>query len=294
MRRRQAGQKVLSGDGTALRRFGMPNVLREELSRIDLSSAESEISGFIREAVMASGAEGVVVGLSGGVDSSVVVALCARSLGSDRVLSIIMPTHFTPREDLEDAEGLAADLGVRHRTIGIDAICDRIYESVGADPSNPAQKIPMANVRARVRMALLYYFANSENRLVVGTGDRSEILIGYFTKYGDGGADLLPIGHLYKTQVRGMALRLGLPDRIAEKEASPQLYPGHRAIDELPIGYDRLDPILYGLFDRKLGPEEVAELSETPLEIVKEILRRHYSSNHKRRLPPTVRPIVWH
>lgn len=271
--------------------WDMRNPLMEELSRIDLRSAESEIVGFIREAVRASGARGVVVGLSGGVDSSVAVALCAKSLGADRVLSLIMPTHFTPKADLEDAKGLADELGVERKTIGIDAICDRIYESVGADPSNPAHRIPMANVRARARMVLLYYFANSENRLVVGTGDRSEILLGYFTKYGDGGADLLPIAHLYKTQVRMMAAHLGLPSRIAEKEASPQLYPGHRAIDELPLGYEGLDPILYGLFDRRLRPEEVAELSGAPLGIVEEVLRRHSASHHKRRLPPTVRPI---
>ncbi len=269
----------------------MRNVLMEELSGIDLRSAESEIVAFIREVVRASGAEGVVLGLSGGVDSGVAAALCAKSLGGDRVLSLIMPTYFTPRSDLEDAEVLADGLGTKRRTIGIDAICDRIYESVGANHSNPAHRIPMANVRARARMVLLYYFANSENRLVVGTGDRSEILLGYFTKYGDGGADLLPIAHLYKTQVRMMAAHLGLPSRIAEKEASPQLYPGHRAIDELPLGYDGLDPILYGLFDRRLGPEEVAELSGTPLEIVKEVLRRHSASHHKRRLPLTVRPI---
>ncbi|MEM2882128.1 MAG: NAD+ synthase [Candidatus Bathyarchaeia archaeon] len=269
----------------------MGNVLMYELSKIDLRSAELEIASFIRESVRASGAEGVVVGLSGGVDSSVATALCVKYLGADQVLSLIMPTYFTPRGDLEDAEVLADELGVEHRTIGIDAICDRVYESVGADPSNPAHRIPMANVRARARMVLLYYFANSENRLVVGTGDRSEILLGYFTKYGDGGADLLPIAHLYKTQVRMMAVHLGLPSRIAEKEASPQLYPGHRAIDELPLGYDRLDPILYGLFDRKLRPEEVAELSETPLEIVREVLRRHSASHHKRRTPPTVRPV---
>lgn len=278
------GIKALSGPA-------MGNVLRDELSKIDLRAAESEIIHFIREAVRASRAEGVVVGLSGGVDSSVAAALCAKSLGGGRVLSLIMPAHFTPKGDLEDAEGLADELGVERRTIGIDAICDRIYESVGANPSNPAHRIPMANVRARARMVLLYYFANSENRLVVGTGDRSEILLGYFTKYGDGGADLLPIAHLYKTQVRMMAVHLGLPSRIAEKEASPQLYPGHKAIDELPLDYDRLDPILYGLFDRKLRPEEVAKLSETPLEIVREVLRRHFASHHKRRPPLTVRPV---
>jgi NAD+ synthase len=269
----------------------MRNALREELSKIDLDRAESEIIDFIRREVKASGAKGVVIGLSGGVDSSVATALCAKSLGGDRILSLIMPTYFTPRSDLEDAEGLAADLGIERRVIGIDAICDRIYGSVGADQSNPANRIPMANVRARVRMILLYYFANSENRLVVGTGDRSEILLGYFTKYGDGGADLLPIAHLYKTQVRMMAAHLGLPRRIAEKEASPQLYPGHRAVDELPLDYDRLDPILYGLFDRGLRPEEVAELSGTPLEIVEGILRRCSASAHKRRPPPSLRPI---
>jgi NAD+ synthase len=241
---------------------------------------------FIRKEVEESGASGVVLGLSGGVDSSLTVALCVRALGGDRVLGLIMPTGFTPKEDLEDAINLARDLGIKTEIINIDGICSTFMDALQIDPNNPAYRIPLANLRARIRMAILYFYANLYNYLVVGTSDRSEYLIGYFTKYGDGAADISPIRHLYKMQVREMAAYLGLPERIVKKPSSPQLYPGHRLIDELPADYSIIDPILIGLFEERLTAEEVSRRIGVPIEIINDVLKRHRRTEHKRRSPP--------
>jgi len=261
---------------------------RDDL-RLDLEDATKEIVGFIRKTVEGAGAAGVVVGLSGGVDSSVAAALCVRALGRDRVLGVLMPTSFTPARDMEDARELARQLGIRTELVNIQDIGEAVFGRLGCDPGEPGQRIPAANVWARVRMVILYYYANLRNLLVVGAGDRSEALIGYFTKHGDGAADLLPIRHLYKTQVRELARHLGVPERIASKPSSPQLYPGHRADDEIPLGYERLDPVLVGLFDRRQSPEQVSRLTGVPLEAVREVLRRFERSRHKRVNPLTVR-----
>ncbi|MEM2849994.1 MAG: NAD(+) synthase, partial [Candidatus Bathyarchaeia archaeon] len=147
------------------------------------------------------------------------------------------------------------------------------------------------NLRARVRMLILYYYANLYGFLVAGSSDKSEILIGYYTKYGDGAADLLPIAHLYKTQVRSLANWLGIPEHIAYKPSSPQLYAGHKITDELPVDYQVLDRILVGLFEYKLKPSEVAERLKIPGDLVFSILKRYESTSHKRRLPPMVKPL---
>ena len=138
-------------------------------------------------------------------------------------------------------------------------------------------------------MVINYYFANALGMMVAGTGDRSEDMIGYFTKYGDGGVDFLPIAHLYKTQVRQLGAHLGLPARVVQKPASPQLWPGHKAIDEIPIEYEKLDLVLYGLFDLKLQPEEVSERCGVGLKIVELVLKKHRESAHKRAFPPMLR-----
>jgi NAD+ synthase len=149
--------------------------------------AVREIVAFIKETVENAGAQGVVVGLSGGVDSSLVVTLCVRALGRERVLGVMMPLAFTPTADTEDAAYLAKWLGIDAVTVDIQPLSDAFAATLGVDPRDRRQRLPLANVRARIRMVLLYYYANSRHALVAGTGDRSEILIGFFTKYGDGG-----------------------------------------------------------------------------------------------------------
>ncbi len=255
---------------------------------IDFKKTVNEITEFIKGEVEKAGASGVVVGLSGGIDSSLTATLCVQALGNGRVLGVIMPTNFTPKEDLEDAFELADKLGIMTEFINIDNICNAFMKALRISPEEPKVKIPLANIRARIRMIILYFYANRCNYLVAGTGDRSEYLIGYFTKYGDGAADFFPIMHLYKTQVRELASYLGVPERIVKKPSSPQLYPGHKLTDEIPAEYSIIDPILVGLIEEKLSADKVSEKLGVPIEIVNDVLRRHLKTEHKRKLPPTI------
>ena len=238
---------------------------------------------FIRNVVTGSGANGVVFGLSGGIDSAVVGALCVRALGKRKVIAVLMPASHTPAQDLKDSRKLAKTWGVRSYEVPIDGTFQAL---TGSLPMGPDSKIANANSKARIRMTILYYFANSLGMLVVGTGDKSEETIGYFTKWGDGGVDFLPIAHLYKTQVRQLGAHLGLPPHVVTKAASPQLWPGQMATDELPLDYEDLDPVLYLLFEAKLSSKEVAKRTGVSPRIMGKVMRMHDSSAHKRALPP--------
>ena len=260
-----------------------------EVSKLDFDKTIEEICNFVRKIVEDSGAKGIVVGLSGGVDSSLTATLCVRALGNDKVLGVLMPTSFTPTQDMQDAKELAEWLSIRTELVNIEDLSENFFRNLSLNQKDTKQKMPMANIRARIRMVILYYYANVNSYIVVGTGDRSEGLIGFFTKYGDGGADLLPISHLYKTQVRELAKYLGVPEKISYKPSSPQLYPGHKATDEIPICYEALDPILVGLFDYKLKPEKISKMTRVPIYVVKEVTRRFNNSKHKRSSPTMIR-----
>lgn len=255
---------------------------------VNYDEVVKKVIEFIEKIIEDANAAGVVVGLSGGVDSSLAATLCVRALGKEKVIGILMPTAFTPLPDVKDAQELAEWLEIRTEFVNIQEISEAFFKALRCDEENLEQKIPMANIHARVRMIILYYYANLNNYLVVGTGNRSEALIGYFTKHGDGGADFLPIRHLYKTQVRDLARHLGIPQKIAYKPSSPQLYPGHKISDELPIGYEKLDPVLVGLFDYELPLREVSRLTKVPLRVVEDVLKRCNNSKHKRVYPPKV------
>jgi len=254
------------------------------LPPINCRREESRIRGFIKKTVARSGAKGVVLGLSGGVDSALVLALCVRALGHERVTALLMPSPHTPREDMDDAAALADSLGVRRITIPLSPIVDALISAAG----NSASRIARANVQARARMTLLYYVANSQGLLVAGTGDRSEELLGFFTKYGDGGVDLLPIAHLFKTQVRRLGKHLGLPARIVGKPASPQLWPGHTAEEELPAGYEILDPLMRLIFDMGLSATEASRVLGVGRVVADRVIVMHRGSAHKRSVPPSL------
>jgi NAD+ synthase len=252
---------------------------------LDYAKVQEEILQFIRKTVAGAGAEGAVIGLSGGIDSSVVGALLVSALGKDRVIGVLMPASHTPKEDNDDARRLAKRWGIRTFEVGIDPIFSAFEKSL---PKEGDAKIAHANVKARIRMIINYYFANTHSMLVAGTGDKSEDEIGFFTKFGDGGVDFLPIAHLYKTQVRELGAHLGLPERMVNKPSSPQLWPGHRAVDEIPLDYDQLDPVLAGLLDKKLTPAEVSRRTGVDLKVVEDVVRRHRNSAHKRAYPPVI------
>lgn len=196
------------------------------------------IEWFIREYIKDANADGAVVGISGGLDSAVVATLAVRALGKDNVKLIFLPAASTPGEDYEDVGKLLASLGIAM----LDAVnIDEMVSAFGVW-KQPAK----GNITARIRMTTLYAQANLYNNLVLGTSDKSELALGYFTKWGDGAADILPIAHLYKTQVRKLAWELGVPENIIKKQSSPALEQGKTAEDDLGFTYDEIDRMLKG------------------------------------------------
>jgi NAD+ synthase len=249
----------------------------------DYNKVSMRIQEFISEKVRREGASGVVVGLSGGIDSSVVLDLASKALTPHRVLGILMPRrNITPARDVRDAELLASDLGVEYRVIEIDSIISSFMEHL-VTPDVLSQ----GNLTARVRMSILYYHANLMGKLVAGTGDKSELLIGSFTKFGDGGVDMLPIGDLYKTQVRSLGRWLDLPPGLVEKKSSPQLWASHDAQDELGVSYETIDQILYGVTSKAARPEELSTDLGINIDLVRRILDMSKKSRHKRSMPET-------
>ncbi|MBI3859906.1 MAG: NAD+ synthase [Thaumarchaeota archaeon] len=254
---------------------------------IDAGVETARITKFVRRVVHGAGAKGVVVGLSGGIDSAVTGELCVRALGRQMVLAILMPSSHTAPRDVRDAKWLAERWGVEAKTVGIGMLAREFSEGA----SIRGTKLAKANLQARLRMTVLYYYANATGRIVAGTGDRSEIELGYFTKFGDGAADFLPIAHLYKTQVVALAKFLGIPSGITSKPPSPGLWPRHRATDELPAGYDVLDLVLKSAIRDRLSPEAVAKEAGVPVGLVREVVRMNKKSAHKRSLPIFLEPL---
>ena len=234
---------------------------------------------FIREQVSAAGAGGAVFGLSGGVDSAVTAHLCCRALGSERCLALIMPNEeFTPHSETDDGTAVADSLSIPRIMIPLDEIAGAAL----AHDSDPP-KVAAGNLNARLRASLLYYEAQRRNYLVVGTDDKSEHMLGYFTKYGDGACDILPIASLYKTQVWGLARYLQVPSRIIEKEPSPHLWPEHSASAELGLNYADIDRILGRIRE---DPGRISADTGIPEAKVRHIIGLHHASSHKRSLPP--------
>lgn len=238
------------------------------------------VEAFIAHSVRESGRKGVVLGLSGGVDSALVARLCADSIGAERVLALGLPDGKGGRE-LKDARRYAKALGIEFRVVGIGPIAGALEKRVKASGTD---LVAYGNLRARARMSVLYYVANTEGRVVMGTGNKSELLVGYATKFGDGGVDFQPIGDLYKTQVREMARHLGLPPEIVEKVPTAGLWPGQTDEGELGITYDELDRILLGI-ELQLEPEAISEKAGVPLERVRHVGSLVASSVHKRKPP---------
>ena len=222
-----------------------------------------------------------VVGLSGGVDSATTAALLCKAIGPERVRAVILPSSATPPEDVEDAKLLAQRLGIDDiRIINIEPILEAFDKAL-----NVKNRVTRGNVAARVRMTVLYALAH-EDGIVVGTGDKSELLLGYFTKYGDGGVDILPIGDLYKTWVRKLALHLGVPEKIATKPSSPRLWPHHLAEEELGFSYEVADVVLYHIVEEGMTPREVVEKLGIEKEIVSKIINMMKKNKHKLEPPP--------
>jgi NAD+ synthase len=229
------------------------------------------ISNWIRDRADAAGAAGVLVGLSGGIDSAVVAVLAQRAMG-DHVLGLLLPCFSLP-EDEQDGIRVADAFEIRRERVDLSPVYEAFLRQLPE-----ADKMCQANLKPRLRMAVLYYYANKLNYLVAGTGNKSERLMGYFTKFGDGGADLLPIGDLTKSQVRKLAEELKIPRRIIERAPSAGLWKGQTDEEEMKIRYKDLDKIIDSLEKRKN-----AKLSQAQISYVKGMMAR---SRHKRSTPP--------
>ena len=243
--------------------------------------AVETIHQFLRSHALGEGSDGIVVGLSGGIDSALVARLGCDALGPKHVLGLLLPDAAFPESLLRETEEYAQNLGIEHRTIRIEGV-ERVYRTLLPEL---ADRVSLGNVKARIRMTIEYAVARERHRLVAGTGNKSELLLGYFTKYGDGGVDLLPIGDLYKTDVRAIAEELGLPEAIRDRPPTAGLWEGQTDEEELGISYVELDQILYGL-EQLRAPEEIASLTGFPVERVRAIDERILQFRHKRRLPP--------
>ena len=246
-----------------------------EIKNIDYASITETIEKFLSEQIEKNNAKGVILGLSGGIDSAVLAYICKRKL-KEKTLAIIMPdTSITPLET-EDALKMISLTGIEYKLIDIKPIVNEY--SMYLEPNEKAK----GNLRARIRTNILYYYANVKNYLVLGSSDKSENLIGYFTKFGDGASDITPIISLYKLQVREIAKYLGVPDKIISKKSSPHLWKEHDAAEELGASYEEIDSILYCLCDKKLSIDETVKITQIENSIVDKIHKLNINSEHKR------------
>jgi NAD+ synthase len=256
--------------------------LTADVLNLDWAEVDKRVCGFIKDYVERSKAEGVVLGLSGGIDSCTLAALSARALHSNKVLGLMLFEKETRRgEDVKHAELVAKQFGVKTETVDITPTLEALYRSTPIFDS--ADKLSKGNVKARTRMIYIYYYANRLRLIVCGSSDKSETMMGYFTKWGDVAADISPIMDLYKTQVRKLAQHIGVPAEIVEKPSSPALWPGQFAENELGIKYEQLDLILFGL-ERLMKTEEIASQLHMGKQLVDEVKCRWLSAEHKRRM----------
>ncbi len=248
---------------------------------VDPEDAERVVVRFLKDYFAGAGKAKAVVGLSGGLDSAVSAALAARALGPDHVIGYILPSATTDDQDLEDANAVADHLGLEARTLPIAKTVDALEEEHAG-----FSKQGRGNAAARVRMIQLHEAAYREDALVLGTGNKSELLCGYFSKYGDGGVDVQPLGDLYKTQVRLLADHLGLPERVRTKPPSAGLWKGQTDEHELGLPYETLDRILLGL-EIRLDRNLIAEALDLDRSEVNRIAHLRETTQHKRRMPLT-------
>jgi len=262
-------------------------MLSEDTLIVDAPLVAEMIVEFISDQIEVSGLEGAIVAVSGGIDSAVTLALTVKAIGPERVRALTMPERdITPQGDVDDVMRLAEMLDVTCDVIEITPVIHVMRSTLPF--YDPSDLISSGNVKTRVRMIVAYHYANSLRSMVLGSANKTEWLMGYFTKYGDGGVDLMPIADLYKTQVRQLARHLRIPRRIIEKTPTAGLWPGQSDEDELGIKYEALDPILYA-WERGMDVQDIARAVGIDPSTVGRVLERARNNEHKRRLPLLLR-----
>lgn len=238
---------------------------------MDTGQLVEKLISWIRDKVSAAGCKGIVVGMSGGIDSSVVAVLCQRAFPQN-ILGVLMPC-YSSQEDAEHAQIVANKFSIPTKIVVLDTVFDTLVKALPSDRvESTGSRLAKANLKARLRMLTLYYFANQLKYMVAGSSNRSELSIGYFTKYGDGGVDIMPLGNLVKRQVRELASFLSIPQPIIDKPPSGGLWEGQTDEGELGLSYEELDRYLV-----------TGEASNALREKIESMIA---ASNHKRLPPP--------
>ena len=259
-----------------------------EIPKIDLEKTKNDIVEFIKSKVDESKTDGIVVGLSGGIDSTLAAYLSCEALGKDKVFGIIMPSTTTPTEDKIHGIEIAQNLGIDYEELAIDSILNEFLFVTQLEENDLA----IGNLKARIRMSIIYYFANHKNYLVCGTGNRSEILIGYFTKHGDGACDMEPIGDLYKTEVFKLSEYIDIPKEIVKKPPRAGLWEDQTDEAEIGMSYDLLDQILYLYTEKDMNNTEIAENLEISVDDVDMIITKIKRSEHKSKVPESPKKTI--
>ena len=260
------------------------------LSEDELEAHRDHIGSFLADLVESAGADGAVIGLSGGIDSTLVAHLAVEALGADRVHGLVMPSDVNTEGNMSDAERVAELLEIDYDVVDINPIVDAFVDAFPADDTETRLdgdlQMAAGNVRVRTRAVLNYFLANAENRIVLGTGNRSEALSGYYTKYGDQAVDCNPIGNLYKQQVRQLAAHVGVPEDLVTKTPSAEMWLGQTDEAEMGLTYDTLDAILAVHVDGPLSKSAtVRELDVTGAQVDR-VVELYEQSEHKRHMPP--------
>jgi NAD+ synthase len=257
------------------------------LSESELEATRERIVSFIRDVVDDAGAEGAVLGLSGGIDSTLTAHLAVEALGEDGLHGLTMPSAVNDADVMSDAERVARDLGVEYDVIEIQPIAESFFDAV---PEAAEDRMATGNVYVRTRAVCNYFVANAEDRVVLGTGNRAEAMTGYYTKYGDQAVDCNPIGNLYKQQVRQLAAHVGVPRDLVMQEPTAGMWEGQTDADELGLDYDVVDAIVAVHVDGGLSRAATVRELDVPAEAVDRVVELHERSAHKRSMPPAPEP----
>ena len=247
--------------------------------KLNESLAIAALADFLRDGVENAGSDGLVLGLSGGVDSALAAALAARAIGTDRVHAYFLPYRTSDPQSAVDAAAVAAKFGLALTTIDITPQVDAYFDRVDRD----ADRVRRGNKMARERMSILFDQSKKLGALVTGTSNKSEILLGYSTIFGDNASSLNPIGDLYKQQVWQLARALGVPEQVVAKRPSADLWPGQTSEGELGFEYAMADEVLYLMFDQGMTADEVVDRGY-PETVVARIVKLERANRFKRRL----------